>query len=206
MKFDEAFSKNFGLNNQEGRPEPQEIQLINFDKRVTLMKKRITAIICILIVTALYLVLDYQRARPIELNYSSTIYSTENMFEKPTIISIRGNQYKSLFRSDILIGKVTVDGDLKYEIKLKREDNRYFEILTNINHEHHSTISRGSIMVSTDFHRVWLQLDDINEKYNLVDGYVSGPAKNIEEAKVVARSIVEGDRKNIREEFNEEVQ
>jgi len=143
---------------------------------------------------AVYLIFDYHRPEHIEMNYSSSIYSIESKFEKQTAISIIGDHHKKLFGKDIFIGQMIVDDDLMYEIKLEREDNKYFEILTKIDNEYHVINSIGSIMTSTGFDKIWLQLDDINEKYNLIEGYVSGPAKNMEEANDVARSIIGGTR------------
>ncbi|WP_018750872.1 hypothetical protein [Paenibacillus sanguinis] len=155
-------------------------------------KKGKVALSCIIIVATIYLIYDFYRPKHIEVNLNSTIYSIDSKLERQTAISIIGEHHKKLFGNDILIGKMIVDKDLTYEIKLKREDNRYFEILTKKNNEFHVINTIGSIITSTDFDRVWLQLDDINEKYNLVEGYVSGPAKNIEEANDIARSIIEG--------------
>lgn len=144
----------------------------------------------VVIAAVIYFLIDYHQPRHIEANYSSTIYSKESKFEKQMVVRISGNLYKSLFEKDMLIGQMTVNNNLKYEIKLKRDGNKYFEILTKIDNE--SLISIGSIMTSINLDKVWLQLNDINDRYNLIDGYVSGPAKNTEEANNVARSIIEG--------------
>ncbi|MCK8489978.1 hypothetical protein M0651_22660 [Paenibacillus sp. MBLB2552] len=155
-------------------------------------KKVIITISCFIIFVAIYLIYDYHRPQHIEVKLKGTIYSIESKFEKQTSISIIGEHYRVLFGKDILLGKMIVDDDLVYHIKLRREDNKYFELLTKIDDEDHVIKSIGSIMTSIEFDKVWLQLDDINEKYNLIEGYVSGPAKNMEEGNGIATSIIEG--------------
>ena len=54
----------------------------------------------------------------------------------------------------------------------------------------HSTI--GSIRTSLQFDKIWMNLNDINEKYSITDGYISGPASNIKEANDIAGRIMEG--------------
>ncbi|CAM4480242.1 hypothetical protein U9M73_12910 [Paenibacillus phoenicis] len=156
------------------------------------MKKRvIITLCCIFLIVILYLTYDFHRPRHVEVSLRSTIYSVETEFEKQTQISIIGEHYKVLFGKDRFIGKMIVDNDLVYDIKLKREGNKYFETLTK-NNEFHVLNSIGSIMTSADFNKVWLQLNDINERYHLTEGYVSGPAGNKNEANQVARNILEG--------------
>ncbi len=47
-----------------------------------------------------------------------------------------------------------------------------------------------NILISNNFDKVWIQLDEINSRYNIT-GYISGPAGNIEEANEIARSFLE---------------
>lgn len=156
-------------------------------------RKGIIATCFIALAAIIYLIVDYSNPKHIEFTLPSTIYSVESDYEKTTTIAIRGDQHKNknLLGKDTFIGTMIVDNDLIYDIKLKKEDHKYFEILTKLENGTLNTI--GSVMISTDYHRIWLQLDEINVKYNLVDGYISGPAENMEEAEAVARSIVEGD-------------
>jgi len=85
-----------------------------------------------------------------------------------------------------------VDEDLKYEIKLREEDKNYFELLTAKGKNYIELKSIGTIMTSVEFDEIWVNLDDINEKYNITERYISGPVKNMKEANDIASRIVEG--------------
>ncbi len=156
------------------------------------MKRRVwIAISCIALVAAIYLTIHYSRPKHIEISIDSTIYSPGTEFEKQTTVSIIGDQHNRLFGKDSLTGKLIVDHDLIYEINLKRDEDRLFQILTKIEDGNQRLQSVGSVMASINLERIWLQLDDINVRYELNEGYISGPAKDREEANIVARSIAE---------------
>ena len=123
--------------------------------------------------------------------FSSTIYSNESDFEKQTNVIVKGKLYKNLFSKDEFIGEMTTDDNLTFEIILKEFEGRYFGLITNENNNGYlNTI--GSINVSRSLDKVWIQLNEINERYNLLEGYISGPANNRIEAIEIARKILKG--------------
>ncbi|MNP25435.1 hypothetical protein D3C76_1182430 [compost metagenome] len=137
-----------------------------------------------------YLMYDFHRPQAIHKSYISTIYSYESQFEQQTVVSIEGKLYKNLFGKDIFLGEMIADEDMKYELKLKEEGNYYSQTLTVQGKDRvHSTM--GSIRISLQFDKLWIQLNDINEKYSITEGYISGPARNMEEAKDIARRLAE---------------
>lgn len=46
-------------------------------------------------------------------------------------------------------------------------------------------------MASSSLDKIWIQLDEINERYKLKEGYIAGPASNKIEAVDIARTIIE---------------
>jgi hypothetical protein len=155
------------------------------------MRKTFWILGCIAILIIIYFIIDYHQPKGIDLKYNGVIYSNETEFEKQTIVLIKGELYKNLFGNDIFIGVLTTDQDLKYEINLKELDKKYFGLLTSKDN-YGFLNSIGSVMTSSNFDKVWIQLDEINEKYDITEGYISGPASTIEEANNIASRILEG--------------
>lgn len=144
-----------------------------------------------IILFAIGLIYDYHRPDRIERGYAGIIYSTESGFEKKTVILIRGDLYKNLFGRDVFIGELTVDGDIKHKLKLQDINKTYHGLITAIDFDAGVTKSIGSVMVSRKFDKAWIQLNEINSRYDIVEGYVSGPARTMEEADDLARSLLE---------------
>lgn len=135
----------------------------------------------------------YHKPDWIEREHQSVIYSFEQQFEKKTTVVLEGEHYRNLFGREVFIGKLKTDEDLEYEIKLTEQGSGFFGILTTLdNYKAIETI--GSVMTSGDFDNVWIQLDDINERYGFseAEGYVAGPADTKEEANEIAKNITKG--------------
>jgi len=155
------------------------------------MKKIIWICSCLIVVTVLYIIIDYFRPHKIDLEYSGIIYTNESKFEKNTLINIHGDLYKHPFGRKEFIGELTLDGDVKQDIIFYQEDNKYLGLLTSIESEYRTIKTKGSVLISNNFDKVWIQSDEVNSKYGIVQGYIAGPANTINEANDIARSIAE---------------
>lgn len=144
---------------------------------------------CISVLVALFLIYNFYRPRHIEVSLNSLIYSVDQNYERQTSLSITGEKHRYLSGKKLFLGKMIVDNDLTYDLKLEREDDTYMEILPKREQKSAVFETGGSIMLSTDFGQAWLQLDDINKRYNLKDGYLSGPASTLKEATDIAGSF-----------------
>jgi len=154
------------------------------------MKKIYWTFSFLFIILVLYFITDYLRPYKLNKDISGVIYSNASTFVKNTNIHIEGEIFKSFFGRDTFNGEIVIDQDIKHEIKLVNEDNRFFGILTS--DSDFGTINTiGSIMISNGFNKTWIQLDEINTRYDLVEGYVSGPANSINEANEIANSFFE---------------
>ncbi|RIX53680.1 hypothetical protein D3P08_09675 [Paenibacillus nanensis] len=155
------------------------------------MKKISWIIVVLITLSCVSFVYFYHQPERIEREHKSVIYSVENDFEKQTSIALEGNYYRNLFGRDVFIGKLMTDDDLEYEIKLYDEGGNFQGSITTLN-SNNVTETIGSVMTSRHFDNVWVQLDNINERYNLSDGYITGPATTKEEANQVALKMQEG--------------
>lgn len=153
--------------------------------------KMIRILSCLILLTVIYSIIDYIRPHKIDVEYGGIIYTNETRFEEKTVINIHGDLYRSIFGRNAFIGELTLDKGVKHQIKLYQEDSNYFGSLTSIESEFRNIESIGSVLVSKNFDRAWIQLDEINLKYNLVEAYISGPANAIDEAKRIPISILE---------------
>ena len=156
------------------------------------MKKKwiVSSIIVIVLIYALY---DYHRPKYVELSFNSVIYSIDSNFEKSIVVSMKGDRYNSRIGNGMFLGELSVDEDLKYNVKLTENGNRYAgSIFAKDSNE--NTITIGLVDISHDLDKIWIQLDDINERYSLSEGYghVVGPASTAIEANEIARMIIEG--------------
>ncbi|WP_159888700.1 hypothetical protein [Paenibacillus puerhi] len=155
------------------------------------MNKGIWAIIGVIFLTAVFYIYDYKKSIEIDNEISGLVYSNETKLERETSINIQGTLHKKFLNRNVFLGKLNMDNDIVYDIKLLHGDNSYFGLFTSEERYLGILKTTGSILISNNLDKTWIQLDEINSKYNLNDGYVSGPAKNIEEANSIARSFVE---------------
>lgn len=156
------------------------------------MKKKIWILLSIAILSTVYLLYVLLQSKQIEQEYRSIIYSNDTGFERMTLIKLKGNLYIELFGKDKFVGEITVDNDLIYEIKLNENGNQYFGVITTLD-KMANVHTRGTVITSKKFDEVWVNLNDINQRYQLEVGYISGPAKNLEEANQIAREVIAED-------------
>lgn len=154
------------------------------------MKKKwiLSSIIVIALIYGLY---AYHRPNYVELSFNSMIFSMDSDFEQSTIVSMKGDHYRSLLGNGMLLGELSVDEDLKYNVKLTKGRKSYEDIITTWD-SNKNTIIIGYVEVSHELDKVWIQLDDINERYSLSEGHVAGPASASIEAKQISSKIVDG--------------
>lgn len=147
----------------------------------------------LVLLIAILMIYVYHKPDRIEREIPSVIYSFEQQFEKETKVVIEGEHYRNLFGPDVFVGKLKTDEDLEYDIELKEQGSGYLGILFLVD-DYKVTVTIGSVNTSRKFDKVWLQLDDINERYGFseAEGYVAGPASTKEEANEVAKRILEG--------------
>lgn len=158
------------------------------------MKKK-WILISIIVISIIYVLYDNHRPRYVELSFNSIIFSLnsdfESDFEKSIVVSMKGEQYNSRIGNGMFLGELSVDEDLKYNIKLTEEDNHYAGyIIAKDSNKNTKTI--GSVDVSHDFDKIWIRLDDMNERYALTEGYIAGPASTAIQAKGIVIMISEG--------------
>jgi|GEM_PF-5296357 len=154
------------------------------------MKKKwiLSSIIVIALIYGLY---DYHRPRYVELSFNSVIFSLKSDFENSIVVSMKGDQYNSRIGNGMFIGELSIDGDLRYNVKLTEEGKLYAGSII-AKDSNNNTINIGSVDVSHDLDKIWLQLDNINERYSLSEGYIAGPANSASEAKGISRMIYNG--------------
>ncbi|MNZ97637.1 hypothetical protein D3C78_1168860 [compost metagenome] len=160
------------------------------------MKRKYWIISCgfLLISTGIYFLHRYHQPELIHKQFNGVIYSNESNFVKESFIYIHGDLHKNLFGREVLIGELLLDTDLKYDIKLNDSDIGYFGFIQLHNHNDKTIKTIGSVMLSPNMDKTWIQLHDLNNRYHLQDAYVSGPAKNMEEGNDIARSFLEGEQ------------
>lgn len=156
------------------------------------MKKKVWILVTIVILGIV--ALTYIRLKPdlLDREFSSVVYSNDTGFTTTTTIKLKGELYKGLIGANRFIGEMTADNDLKYEVTLKETDQQYLGLITTFD-ENKSLRTIGSIVFSRKLDKVWIKLEDINQRYQLQDGYISGPANNLEEAQQIAREVMTGD-------------
>lgn len=146
------------------------------------------------IVTLGVIALFYVLIKPDQLDreFNSIVYSSDTGFSTTTTIRLKGDLYKSLLSANRFIGELTADNDLKYKITLQENDQQYLGIITTLDRSK-STRTIGIVLVSRELDKVWIKLEDMNQRYQLKEGYISGPANNLEEAQQIAREVMTGD-------------
>lgn len=158
------------------------------------MKKKVWILVSIAIIGIV--VLFYTLLKPDQLNreYSSVVYSNDTGFTTPITIKLKGEIYKGLLGANKFIGEMTADNELKYKITLTENEQQYWGLITTFG-ENRSIRTIGIVMVSRKIDKVWIKLEDINQRYQLQDGYISGPANNLKEAQQIALEVMSGNGK-----------
>ncbi|MCR8656235.1 hypothetical protein [Paenibacillus endoradicis] len=145
----------------------------------------------IIVIALIYVLYGYHRPQYVELSFNSVIFSLDSDFEKSIEVSMKGELYKSLVGNGMFRGELSAEEDLKYNVKLTEEGN-LFEGFIIVKDSNKNTIIIGTVNVSPKLDKIWIQLDDVNERYSLTEGYIAGPASNVSKAKQIASMIFEG--------------
>lgn len=153
---------------------------------VVVFKKIIIALIILFLILFLYLL--YPKSITFEHTYNGIIYSTDNNFEKKTKIILEGTIYRYILQKDEFIGKIVVDDDISQNIKMKEHSNKFVGLFSTTDKEGY-TRTLGSIQTSSDLSLIWLNLEEIDERYKSTC-YVSGPANNKAEGNKIAENIL----------------
>lgn len=121
-------------------------------------------------------------------SYVGLIYSSsaENIEEHITI-SLNGTLERNLFIEDQFTGLLTVGNDLSYIVNMTK--NEHFRGYIQYQ-EKDEVIRIGSVYTTEDFKLIYINLDEINEKYNSHCNIV-GPASNRNEGLIVMLKVLE---------------
>ncbi|AIQ56609.1 hypothetical protein [Paenibacillus borealis] len=136
---------------------------------------------------------EWFRPQHVEREYSSVIYSNNEVVKHSTI-GLKGDVWRGVPGSSEFTGELTLDGALHYDVKLKDSGGYYMGILTVLD-AYRSRHSIGSIIASQKLDKFWIMLTDLDERYGLAggEGYISGPANTLEEALQTGKDILGSD-------------
>lgn len=154
------------------------------------MKKLIWLAVLLMLLATAYFIYDHFKPAHVDKEIHGLLYSNVSSFEKETIIHLQGTIHKKMFQRPVMTGTLILDHDIEYEIILHQDDDRYFGVFT-IESDEGRLQTVGSMLLSNTLHQTWIQSDEINSRYDLIEGYVSGPANHAEEANNIARSFLE---------------
>jgi len=121
-------------------------------------------------------------------SYTGLIYSSsaENI-EEPVTITLNGTLERNIFTEDQFTGLLTVGNELSYRVNMIKNDH----FRGNIQHQEKDEVIRiGSVYTTEDFKLIYINLDEINEKYNSHCNIV-GPASNRNEGLIVMLKVLE---------------
>lgn len=158
------------------------------------MKKKMWILVSIMTLGVIALFYMLLKPDPLDREFNSIVYSSDTGFSTTTTIKIKGDLYNRLLGENQFIGELTADNDLKYKITLYENDWQYLGMIITFDKEK-SIQTIGSVVLSHELDKVWIKLDDMNQRYQLKDGYISGPANNLEEAQQIAWEVLTGDEK-----------
>lgn len=167
------------------------------DIKGDILKKIVWITVFVVLATVTY----FYWPNSINREYDSVVYSTDSGFERRTTVQLSGTQYRALLGKRYVTGKLKADHDLSYDIRLEWNGRYYFGTIADFDAAGLLHTS-GSVMGSDRFEKVWLQLNEINQRYNIT-GYVSGPAGNLKEGNEVARHIL-GEGQHLKPMLQEE--
>lgn len=121
-------------------------------------------------------------------SYAGLIYSssTKNIEEHITI-TLNGTLERNLFIEGQFTGLLTVGNDLSYIVNMTKDKHFW----GYIQHQEKDELIRiGRVYTTEDFKLIYINLDEINEKYNSQCNIV-GPASNRKEGLIVMLKVLE---------------
>lgn len=140
-------------------------------------KKRFYIWISAVVITCIVAAFYYHRDLPFHHNIEAVIYSPDTTFEKKTTVILDGEKYKRLSGKHRISGEIRVDEELSYHFTADLEGNQYVYIVPYYD-ESGNQRTLGAIHISKDLDQVWLSSSELNNRYQLDDGYVYGPASS----------------------------
>lgn len=152
------------------------------------MNKKLTiSFLCILIaILAVYL---YSSPQNINKNYNAFIFSKNTDFTIKSVIKLNGTQHKRILSTNIIDATITVD-DYSYAIIFKQNHSgNYLGYISENTDLLESSTIIGSIKLSPDLEEVWIDSDDLNNKYKDIY-YSTAPANNLLEAQSIYKKLV----------------
>jgi len=156
------------------------------------MNKKLWILLSIVLLGLVALGYVWLKPNPLEREYNSVVYSYDTGVVGSIPIKLKGERYRSLLGKKSFVGELTADNDLNYKIVLKENDQQYFGTIVTFD-AMNAIHTLGTVMASKKLDKVWLKLEAINQKYQLQDGYISGPTNSLEEAEQIAREVLSGD-------------
>lgn len=150
-------------------------------------KKLFISLLCALIISSVsYL---YFSPQSINKSYDAFIYSDNTDFTVKSIIEIEGFLNKKILSSNTIEANVNVD-DYSYQVILKQtSDDNYLGYIPNETESNEFDKLIGSIMLSKNMTQVWINLDDLNNRYKDIY-YAIAPANNRLEAELILEKLV----------------
>ncbi|CAM4481641.1 hypothetical protein [Paenibacillus tarimensis] len=154
--------------------------------------KKATIIISSLVLIAVVLFL-YTTFKPsaVDKEITSVIYSTEEGVEKQSVVQLVGSVQRHSFSSRVFQGRLTVDHDLAYDVKLSESGSGFFGTIV-FSDSYIDIQTKGTVYASKELDRIWIWLDELDKRYDMENGYIAGPASTQAEANDIARSLIEG--------------
>ncbi|KUP24683.1 hypothetical protein [Paenibacillus sp. DMB5] len=151
--------------------------------------KRLAAIIAVVAVLTLAYV--WLRPQSFEREFSSMIYSADTGEAKSTLLALKGQIYRGIPGDRKMTGTLQADGDIHYEVTLRERGGYYLGVMSEVTGGG-SKQTTGIVTASLALDKIWVMLNDVNERYDLKDqeGFIAGPAHTLEEAKQVAKEII----------------
>ncbi|GAA0177975.1 hypothetical protein SH2C18_11040 [Clostridium sediminicola] len=150
-------------------------------------KKLVISFLCtLIIILAVYLYLSPQN---INKSYNAFIFSKNTDFTIKSVIKLNGTQHKRILSTNIINATITVD-DYSYAIIFKQNHSgNYLGYIPENSKLLESSNIIGSIKLSHDLKQVWINSDDLNNKYKDIY-YSTAPANNLSEAESIYKKLV----------------
>lgn len=118
--------------------------------------------------------------------YDGVIYSENGEVEEPVVIALYGKAYGNVFGDNVFEGKITLDNQKEYEIRLVGDKRTHGIITDEINGE---KVTIADVYTSEDFREFTGTFKEVNDKYNM-ECDVTGSASNAVEAKEIKEKIM----------------
>lgn len=150
-------------------------------------KKLFISLLCVLIISSVcYL---YFSPKIINKSYDALICSKNTDFSVKSIIKLEGVLNKRILSSNTIKANITVD-DYSYQVIFKQASHGdYLGYIAKETQSNEFDKLIGSIMLSKNMTEVWVNVDDLNNRYKDIY-YVIAPANNRLEAESILEKLV----------------